>query len=567
MKFDELLITTGVDSLVRLVKAKKRVELEIAAQLLNIPVETVEDWARVLEEQGILTIDYRLTKVYLTWATATKEQIAEEKESFAKNKEELMEEIKDLREGIEPDIKHAQELEQTFEKMYIEMKPKLDSLEKKVSTVSKAAAPEYKMDEYINRIEDLEDKMTTIHEAIKGMKDKMTSLDKKGAKPAEMKRHSEIVTKKINELKGFETELQKLKNKISEQHAAAEHLTQQMPSINELRKKHEELKKHFIALRKRTTKIKEDMTNLAEGADVVESVGGSIKEYDKKIGTLKREIGPLTKEADRLETKAAEIHEKLEADKETISRFSDSINVAKGILSRFPTQKKVMEELKGIKNMETKISEKSKALDKLLKMASGGKITKVELQELNRNIDRKMRELRAESQELEKMVENEKATFATYQQIREKISPALQTYKEKVKNLSQELTSIRKDIAVEAKNIEKELVKAKDIVKGKEAKEVLDTVKDIKKKKQIMEEIKFSLESMTEAADKLNKRLKLLSKQAQILQLRAGEDISNVKSAEAAIRKEIKLSKDEEADFRRKRRELRDLIKRLWEES
>ena len=52
VEFDELLITTGVDALVRLVRQKQRVELSDAAGILNIPEDTIEEWAGALEEQG-----------------------------------------------------------------------------------------------------------------------------------------------------------------------------------------------------------------------------------------------------------------------------------------------------------------------------------------------------------------------------------------------------------------------------------------------------------------------------------------------------------------------------------
>ena len=76
MEFDELLITTGVDALVRLVKEKEKIELELASKLLNIDTSKIEDWARILEEEGIIRIEYRLTKVYLIWVNPTEEEVA-----------------------------------------------------------------------------------------------------------------------------------------------------------------------------------------------------------------------------------------------------------------------------------------------------------------------------------------------------------------------------------------------------------------------------------------------------------------------------------------------------------
>src|SRR5512136_2487329 len=104
MEFDELLITTGVDALVRLVKRKGKVELEECARLLNIPAATIEEWCRVLEEEGIIEIEYKLTKIYIVWVQPTEAESAAEKESFYKEKKALQKEVEEIKQRLEPDI-------------------------------------------------------------------------------------------------------------------------------------------------------------------------------------------------------------------------------------------------------------------------------------------------------------------------------------------------------------------------------------------------------------------------------------------------------------------------------
>lgn len=77
MAFDDFLISTGVDNLIRLVKEKGRIEMGQAARELKLPQKTVEDWSHVLEEEGIVKLEYKLTKVYLAWQEPTKEYVAE----------------------------------------------------------------------------------------------------------------------------------------------------------------------------------------------------------------------------------------------------------------------------------------------------------------------------------------------------------------------------------------------------------------------------------------------------------------------------------------------------------
>ncbi len=53
-------ITTRVDELYELVKKKKKISLKGAAKRLRVKPETIEEWAKILEEEGLITFDYSL---------------------------------------------------------------------------------------------------------------------------------------------------------------------------------------------------------------------------------------------------------------------------------------------------------------------------------------------------------------------------------------------------------------------------------------------------------------------------------------------------------------------------
>ncbi|VVB99175.1 Chromosome partition protein Smc [uncultured archaeon] len=77
MGLDDLLISTGVDQLIRLIKERGKVEIGVAAKELKIPMRTAEDWSHVLEEEGLIAIEYKLTKIFLVWKAPTAEYVAE----------------------------------------------------------------------------------------------------------------------------------------------------------------------------------------------------------------------------------------------------------------------------------------------------------------------------------------------------------------------------------------------------------------------------------------------------------------------------------------------------------
>jgi SMC interacting uncharacterized protein involved in chromosome segregation len=74
MAADDVLLSTGVDGLVKLVRDRGRIELRDAAVELGISQGVLEEWARVLEKEGVLKIDYLFTKVYLTTPSTEKNE-------------------------------------------------------------------------------------------------------------------------------------------------------------------------------------------------------------------------------------------------------------------------------------------------------------------------------------------------------------------------------------------------------------------------------------------------------------------------------------------------------------
>jgi DNA repair ATPase RecN len=63
---NDVVLSTGVDSLMKLVRDRGRIELRDAAVELGISQGVLEEWAKVLEKEGIIKIEYLFTKVYLT---------------------------------------------------------------------------------------------------------------------------------------------------------------------------------------------------------------------------------------------------------------------------------------------------------------------------------------------------------------------------------------------------------------------------------------------------------------------------------------------------------------------
>ncbi len=68
-------ITTGVDQLRELIESQDKISVQDAAKKLHAAPRVIEDWASLLEDGGLITIEYRIAKTYLVKKTVvTKEQ-------------------------------------------------------------------------------------------------------------------------------------------------------------------------------------------------------------------------------------------------------------------------------------------------------------------------------------------------------------------------------------------------------------------------------------------------------------------------------------------------------------
>jgi len=568
VEFDELLVTTGVDALVRLVKEKGRIELTDAAAALNIPESTIEEWGGVLEEEGILKIEYRLTKIFLTWVAPTEEETAAEKKEFDRKKASMLEEVGELRQKVQPDVESLKEFGDSFEAFYAKASPRLAELEKKLEGVRGLKATSASgLGDYLSKIDSASEKLDEIKAELAESKEEMDSVGKKIEKGP---------TKKTFErLGGLTTDLEAMKKELAVLRQKAEKYGREAPSRDELPKiedmedKLKQLSREFREAKERTAKLREDLTGLQEGKDVLRVIGESMKDYDKKIAGMRTEITALYSQANEAQERSAKLADKLEKDKDTLERFTDSMGVAKEILARFPSQKDIAPELERMQKSEKAIDERIKALKKLLEAVGGGSALAVEYEELANQMGERIDQLSSETEELEKALAEQKETFMAFQSIREKVTPSVERYRKEMETISADLAKAKTGLNDQTKDLEAEANKRAEQLKKDKVKEVMDLSDEVEKRRAALESVKSSLESLSSSSENLTRKLVVLSRQAGMLEIRAGGGIPAGEVPETSkeeVTKQIALTRDEEAEFKRKREELRGLIKKLWEE-
>jgi|GEM_PF-4082642 len=64
---DDIVINTEIDRLIDLLSQKKRIELDELARQLGTDKKKIKKWLLVLEDEGYLKLEYKLTKIFAVW--------------------------------------------------------------------------------------------------------------------------------------------------------------------------------------------------------------------------------------------------------------------------------------------------------------------------------------------------------------------------------------------------------------------------------------------------------------------------------------------------------------------
>ena|GEM_PF-812645 len=571
MEFDELLITTGVDALVKLVKEKQRIELEDACSVLNIPSETLEDWARVLEEEGILRIEYKLTKIYLIWVKPTEEEIATEKKSFYEGKASVSAEVEQVRGKVATDITDVTELKRTFADFYAKAYPKIDALEKKVANLPAASSIGTDvLSKHDEELKEMEAKINETEDALDQMKGEVEGLGV-GKGKSRSEELLERLERMGEELGAYKKEMDDLRRRASREGAPGQEV--QMPSSREMKKKFDMIQKDFTALRSKNAQIRQDMLSLHESSEILKTVAESIMGQDDKIASLKSEMDSLAEEAGKIEARTKAIVTQVRQNADFVERLGDSVDVAKTVLRKFPAQERVLLELDKLKNEEESILEKSESLEKILEAAGGKQITAKQFTEIAKKMDDRAQQMRKDMDALETSLEDEKSTYLTFQKIKEKVVPSIEAFQQQLSDMQKRIDAIKAESFGQMDAIRSEAQKLQQSLKSPDVQEAVKVAQDIHEKKGELDEIRVSLEELVTMSDNINKRITLLSREAKLLEIRSSGGAPGTGGAgggggeaEKEARANVGLSPDEELEFRQKREELKKLIQKLWEQ-
>ena len=572
MEMEDLLISTGVDSLIRLIQEKKKIDLSMASKLLNLPQTTIEDWAHILEEEGIIRIDYQLTKVYFIWITPTTAQVEREKQVFRKRKTQVESEIGKLDEIQEKGKRELKEYTTAVEDISKKFTADFAKLEEISAQIEAGKGQKRELSKQsLEKVDSLNTKLSGIDGSIKGLelqlKKTSKSFEHKDIEPKlknieEAKNHVEDLSKQLNEL-------------VARVEEVKAHAPREDVDVGDAKEDLGQMREEFRKVHEDSEYLRSMISEFKANADTIQDAVTHIRTLSANAEKTKKHLQTEYNRIETLKHELPELEKQIVDDLAVADQYSETINIAQEVLENVPTKKEILDKLEALEKEEERMGTDFRKLESTLSGVAGNVLSVGELMEDLENMKNEVEESRnrlsEEADEVLSSVEEETATYATFQKIKAKTKMALDAYLVQLAKIRQETTQLRDELKSAKKQSTEKFGELAEASTPESTKRAIELVNQLKTKREELQNIRTLIVDLNSRSGMIEKNIKLLSREAKLIALR-GEGVSaGSKEAkkEAAKSKEVEgkisLTAQEQQEFERKRKELKGLIRKLWE--
>jgi chromosome segregation ATPase len=332
-------IETGVDRLVELVNAKKRITVEDAAKELGVSRIVIQEWADFLEEEKILSIEYKFSKTYLIERKLSKDEVVKKQKEYSSEKDAFVRKVETSLKTLESDALGLEKIKTQFKELKEGIGSELEKVKEEVKQLQKYEYLKQNLDK------DIEKQVGQFH----------TVLDKAHTEvDAEQKRHQQILEALEIEKRELEVKAHRLKTLEDKEKELMDRIQNILDVSKDVEKRVGLEKEAIIGSEKRvsdmTLVVREIEKRVVEKKKSIQPMIDEAKKHEEQILKLQQEI------LDKVKQKTGSIKSKVEEGTKVVDNFE-----------QFFAKKAEIENL--INNTETERRELELAFDKLKQKA------------------------------------------------------------------------------------------------------------------------------------------------------------------------------------------------------
>jgi DNA repair exonuclease SbcCD ATPase subunit len=464
---DDFSVTTGIDGMIKLVHSRGRIELGEAARLVGVAPSIAEEWARSLEKEGLLRVEYQLTKVFLVWLDVSNADVSARSEKLQEQKSQLSQDVASLIGRARTSGGEMEEIRGELEKLTNAMDDKLPAnLRRRLDALHA-----------IDR-----DKEAIFQQKMKELQEVHTQLETIGREITDKRELVEQLKKRAKEVE----DTPELKTRVGEIGQARKQLDETMHTIADMRlslegavgrstEQKREISKAIDAMAKLESRMDEMLKSKKDAEALVGKLESMVQGLDRDLKGMREMLvtGEVT-----------ENMKKLQRERDKIESLEKEINLQNQVLAeRTDSIQKALEV------HETKYEELLRAKNRL---ASSVDNYEVELARLDTSFRRSANQMNALSdemsgvlnsnkKEIESQLEMARKGLEKYEQALGKRQELLEV-RDMIANMEQERDRLVKQLRLLSKSMQ--LLDLQSEMSGKggsKMKEVEEGVKEAKK--------------------------------------------------------------------------------------
>ncbi len=290
-------LETGVDKLVALVAKQKRIELSQAAKELKVDTAVVQEWGEFLEEEGIVSLEYSLSKTFIVEKRMSKAEIVRKEKEYEGGKEAFVRRVDVALKHLDDDTAGFEDIKRQYDDLKHHLGHDMDAVKEEMEQLKQYEELKKSLDA------DIEKQRGEYRASLEGVRAKVAEQEAKYKKAlSDIGTEAERIGKEMEGLKGLRKEEQDLMRRIGDLSAAAakvkERLDAQGTAIAEhegrlttLRELAERLRLDIVQKRKREIepmlRISDDQS--ARILRIQDEIMGKVKARSEKMREFEKQ--------------------------------------------------------------------------------------------------------------------------------------------------------------------------------------------------------------------------------------------------------------------------------------
>lgn len=359
---------TGVDKLVGIVARDKKVDINIAAKELNVDPAVVQEWAEFLEEEGIVSLQFSLSKTFILEKQLSKTEVVKKNKEYDNKKEAFVRRVEFALKKLEDETAGFESIKKQYDAMKHHIGDEIDAVREEM--------------EQLHHYEELK-----------------KNID------------SDILKQKVEYQKTLDEVHQRIGQEERRYKKIVEEVSDEAHKIEQERSEFLDLKKEEHDLLKRIEALKDIVKRVQTRVETHESV---LSNHEQRLGTLreladklrsdiiekrKKEIEPLLKISDdqsgRILRIQNEIVEKVKAGRDKMQEFEkQSREISERFESFFKRRSQTEQVMQDLEKAKLEMKEE---LSALIRKAKAFEIT-----DKNADTNTHVRELEKKFQDFDK---------------------------------------------------------------------------------------------------------------------------------------------------------------------